>query len=236
MKGISIIIPTLNEELNISPLISRIVSECEQNSFEYEIIFVDDHSTDLTISKIKEYAKKFPVSVFEKKGKPGKAFSLLEGFAKAKYDILAMIDADLQYPPEAISEMIEKIEKENADFVVAKRNEKNISFLRKILSRGFFFVFAKTLHSLNFDVQSGLKVFRREIFERIHINPTPWTFDMEFLIKSIQAGYKIKEFPIDFERRKGGNPKIHLVKASLEIGLNALKLKIKKPDVIPFHP
>jgi glycosyltransferase XagB len=236
MTGVSVVVPTLNEEKNIAPLVSRIATSLERSEIPYEIIFVDDNSTDNTIEEIKILSQKFPLLVFNKKGNTGKAFSLLEGFGKAKYDVLAMIDADLQYPPEAIAEMVKMIRNDNFDFVVAKRHEKLISFKRKFLSRGFNLLFAKLMHSLNFDVQSGLKVFKKEIYERIKITPSAWTFDMEFLIKSIHGGYHVGEFPIDFEKRTEGKAKIHLIKASAEIGWNAVKLKIKKPGVIPFHP
>lgn len=235
MKGISIVVPTLNEEKNIAKLINRI-----QNSLaaftSYEIIFVDDHSKDKTVENIKKFEDKKQIFFFEKVGKSGKAFSLLEGFAKAKFDKIAMIDADLQYPPEAIKEMALLIDKKTCDIVVAKRNEKKISFSRRLFSRAFNLIFARFLHNLNYDVQSGLKIFRKEIVERIKIKPSRWTFDMEFLIKSLRAGYIVKSYSIDFEKRLSGKTKVNLIKTSLEIGLNALKLKFKRSETIPYHP
>lgn len=235
MFGVSVVVPTLNEEQNIPQLISRLHAVFSRHKILYEVIFIDDHSTDDTVNIIKKLSSQFPVKVFIKKGNRGKAFSLLEGFEKAKFDILCMIDADLQYPPEAVPEMA-KMLFAGFDVVVAKRNEKKIGFTRKLLSRGFNFVFARWLHGLNFDVQSGLKVFRKEIIERIKIMPSAWTFDMEFLIKAQHAGYHVGSYPIDFENRTFGKPKIHLMRASAEIGFNAIKLKIKRPETIPFLP
>ncbi len=236
MTGVSVIVPTLNEEKNIPLLISRLHEAFSHDETPYEIIFIDDHSTDNTLNTVKHLSAQFPARIFEKKGKPGKAFSLLEGFQQANFDTIAMIDADLQYLPEAIPEMAKMLDGGQLDMVVAKRNEKLISFKRKFLSRTFNFIFAKTLHGLDFDVQSGLKVFRSEIARRIKINPSPWTFDMEFLIKTLHAGYRVGSFPIDFENRKNGKTKVHLIRTSAEIGLNAIKLKVKRPETIPFLP
>src|SRR5450830_1711225 len=128
---ISIIIPTWNEEGNIKFLIEHIDWELKQNNIEYEIIVIDDHSTDQTQKIVGSIKNLYPVSLHVKKGNQGKAQSLLEGFSLAKYDLICMIDADLQYPPEVIPQMIEKIS-DNVDIVIANRRERYVSFKRKV--------------------------------------------------------------------------------------------------------
>ncbi len=166
-------------------------------------------------------------------GKKGKAYSLLEGFSKAKYNILCMIDADLQYSPKYIPQMIKKIEK-GADIVVSDRKEYIAGRVRKISSNIFHLVFVKTLHSLPYDTQSGLKILKKSVLNHITLNPSPWTFDLEFLLKAHHAGYKIDTLDITFNERLTGNSKINLLKSSLEIGLSALKLKLLDQNYIPF--
>ncbi|HYE22140.1 MAG TPA: glycosyltransferase, partial [Verrucomicrobiae bacterium] len=87
------------------------------------------------------------------------------------------------------------------------------------------------------DTQSALKVFKSHIAREIKINPTPWTFDLEFLIQSKNSGYKIASHDIIFEPRKTGDAKIDLIKAIWEIGSNAVKLKVKgtEPVAIKSH-
>lgn len=233
MKHISIIIPTYNEEGNISLLVKRIYVALK-DKYLYEVIVVDDHSTDRTAQHVEELGSMYPVFWHTKKGKPGKAQSLLEGFSYARYELLCMIDGDLQYPPEAIPEMIEKIE-QGADVVVANRREFGASLRRRILSKVFKLFFGKFLHGFNCDVQSGLKIFRKQIIERISLHPSPWTFDLEFLIKSRDAGYKIENVHIDFHKRFAGTAKIGLISASIQMGWNALQLALESPSVIPFH-
>ena len=234
MKNLSIIVPTWNEEGNIGHLIERINAALFYREISYEIIVVDDHSTDKTRSVVKHFAQRFPIKLYLKQGVPGKAQSLLEGFSYASYDLLCMIDGDLQYRPEAIPSMLDKIE-QGADIVVAKRILKNTTFVRNVVSRSFLYIFGKLLHGLNYDVQSGLKIFKKEIIERLNIYPSPWTFDLEFLKKSLDAGYTIDSVNMNFAKRATGKTKINLLKASWEIGTNAIKMKFQKKEVIPFH-
>lgn len=230
-KKISIIVPTLNEEGNVDNLIKRTARSFLDENLSGEIIFIDDNSSDNTrkiiAQKKEEYRDIITIKLFVKRGKPGKAYSIIEGFDYVQGDIVAMIDADLQYPPEAIAKMVKKIGEEKADIIVANRVEKETTFLRTFLSKGFNFIFAKLLHSLDCDVQSGLKVFRKEIIKDVKLNPSPWTFDMEFLLSAQNYGYKIDTVDIRFDERLSGSSKINVLKASWEIGWNAVVLKFR---------
>jgi len=234
-KNISIIIPTRNEEGSIVELIKRINNVLQSDPGTYEIIIVDDHSVDRTVTLVKKLIATYPLFIYIKKGKPGKAQSLIEGFSYSKYDLICMIDADLQYPPESIPEMLHKIDK-GADIVVANRKKKKTNIIRRFLSNGYLYFFGRILHGFTCDVQSGMKLFRKEIVERITLNPSPWTFDLEFLLKARNAGYKISTVNIIFSERISGKTKIKLFTAVLQIGWTALKYKFVRPYIIPFHP
>lgn len=225
-RRISVVVPVFNEEENIKKLVKRIDASLRESNYLYELIFIDDHSTDKTALIIENLRQKYPISLFLKKGKKGKAYSLLEGFSYTAYELVAMIDGDLQYPPEAIPEMIKKIDL-GADIVVADRVERNTSLIRNITSGAFMYLFGKVLHGLSCDVQSGLKVFKKDLIDSIYITPTPWTFDLEFLAKARSLGYNIDTYPISFSSRKFGISKINLIQAISEIGLGAIKTKIQ---------
>lgn len=234
-NAISLIIPVFNETENIEILLLRLNTTLRKAKFQYELIFIDDHSTDGTFEKLKELAMTIPpIRLYRKQGRQGKAYSLLQGFKLAKYPIVGMIDADLSYPPEAIPQMFQKLE--NCDIVIANRNYlHDVSKIRKILGKTFQSIFGKTLFRLNYDVQSGLKIFKREIIERISLNPTKWTFDLEFLFKAFNAGYNIEAFDIEFGPRKQGTKKLKLIPAALEMASMAVKLKLSPimPAIIP---
>ncbi|MEX0597752.1 MAG: glycosyltransferase, partial [Candidatus Paceibacterota bacterium] len=89
MKYISIIIPTYNEQHNIKELIKRIHSNMNKNKVKYEIIIVDDFSEDRTLEILRQLNGKYPLKILLKNGEKGKAQSLLEGFSKAKYSLVA---------------------------------------------------------------------------------------------------------------------------------------------------
>lgn len=232
---ISIIVPTLNEEGNVEALVHRIDGALNARGIIYELIFIDDHSKDRTVSLLQNLSQSYPLTVHLKRGSRGKAQSLLEGFQYARYPLIAIIDADLQYPPEAIPEMIRKTHT-GFDIVVANRVEQHISFIRKIISRTFSFVFARMLHGLDLDVQAGLKVFRTQITREVHINPSPWTFDLEFLLNARDCGYTITSVNIVFDTRTAGESKVHLLSSIYEIGSNAIKLKFRRKKPSHIHP
>jgi cellulose synthase/poly-beta-1,6-N-acetylglucosamine synthase-like glycosyltransferase len=236
-QGISIIIPTLNESGNIRPLSTRIRDALQSRSIPYELIFIDDHSTDSTKGQIEALRPEHPCRVYLKRGAKGKAQSLLEGFARAKYDVLAMIDADLQYPPEAIPTMLEWIRTGYADVVIADRQERKTSRIRDFFSRSFAFLFVRLLHGMPYDVQSGLKVFRREVLDAVIFDrPSPWAFDLDFLVQARDAGYRAAQKPVTFEERQFGDSKVSLLSTSWQIGWSAVKLKLRRRPVARTLP
>lgn len=233
MKLLEIVVPARNEEANIPELVKRIHTSLSANRIPYGIIVVDDNSTDKTAQVTKKLSAKYPVTLLSRVGNPGKAFAILDGIKKVKAKHIAIIDADLQYPPELLPDMYKKAVEENA-VIVANRKTHNTSFLRKIASRANAFLFRRLL-GFKCDIQSGLKVFTKEIGERIDAKlVTKWTIDMHILKTAREWGYAISSVDCTFSDRKTGKSKIHLVSDSLEIAKEAMKLSFtkKKPYVI----
>lgn len=231
---ISVVIPIYNEVKILPELLKRLTESIQKTKMAFELIFIDDNSKDDTSVFFQNLSSK-AVVYLKKKGKQGKAFSLIEGFEKATGDILVMIDGDLQYPPEVIPQMILSLK--DADVIVANRKAYKDSKVRRLLSRSFRNVFGKGLFKLSTDIQSGLKVMRREAYEMVKFTPrSPWTFDLEFLHRARNAGYLIQNFDIEFMKRKNGNSKVTLIKTSVEIGLNAIATRFIKINPVHFPP
>src|SRR3989344_5901492 len=114
---LSIIVPTYNERANIKPLLETI--RAGSGGRDYEVIVVDDHSDYGTLEELTQEQANYPLKIFRKTGKKGKAYSLIKGLEKARGEVIPYIDADLQYPPEEIFPMVDKLEE--ADVVVANR-------------------------------------------------------------------------------------------------------------------
>lgn len=233
---VSIIIPTYNEQENIEELLTRIDAVLKEKEVTYEVIVVDDNSTDKTLPILFHLQKQNPKIVILTKPAnqlKGRAYSLLIGFEKATSNQIVTIDGDLQYPPEAIPEMLTQLNA-GSDVVIANRTFKKTTFKRRVFSFLFQKLFVKLLHGVDVDVLSAMKAFKKELLERISLSPTSWTFDLEFLIKAQHGGHSITSVPITFQRRQRGPSKMKVGQASWEIGSSALKLKMKRTEVIPF--
>jgi dolichol-phosphate mannosyltransferase len=223
--GISIIIPLWNEQGSIQQLVERI-DQTLRNHASYEIIAVDDHSTDRSIPLLNTLSNTYPIQIFEKQSVKGKAQSIYEGLAHANYDIVAMIDADLQYPPEALLPMMEMIMSNEADVIVANRTHQQTSAVRQFVHNACRVAVGKMLHGFDCDIQSGLKVFRREVRAHIHTPSSAWAFDLEFLIAARRNGYAISHYNIIFSKREADSSKINMIDGAWQIGLSAVKLKL----------
>lgn len=225
---VSIVIPTLNEEANIHELCLRLAKSLAPVTKKYELIFIDDHSEDKTLAEIKAMQRQLPVTVHLKNGQPGKSFSVLEGIAVAQYEIIGMIDADLQYPPEVLPAMIEKVTVGGAGLVVGRRRENNSKLTRKI-GTWLIYNFLRLLFSVNADVQSGLKVFKKELAAPIDAKTLgPWTLDLQLLQNAKRQKYPIVSVDLVFRKRLHGKSKIHLFRAGSSIIFDALKLKLRR--------
>ncbi len=222
---VSIIIPVLNEADNLQLLFQRIDKALRMASIPYEIVVVDDHSTDGTVSLINGLKARYNVRFYIKKDQPGKAFSLLEGFELAKFDLVCMIDGDLQYPPEAIPAMFNCMDQAQADIVLTERIDNKTSLARRASSVIYNFLFVRLLFGIKYDTQSGLKLFKKKILEKVSLSPSPWSFDLEFIVRSLEQDYSIISYPIPFGERYAGVPKVKLLSATAEIIRATIKLR-----------
>lgn len=227
MKAVSIVVPTLNESENVAVLVRRIAKSFQQSGVRYEIIFVDDHSTDGTASAIQKLAKRYPVSLYEKVGSRGKAYSLLQGFGQARYGVICMIDADLQYPPEAILPMYELMQSTGTDVILTERqDDMATSKLRQLSSKIFNLAFTRILFGFDYDSQSGLKLFKKNVLDNTKLNPTPWSFDLEFIVRALENNYKILSYKIPFSKRHSGQAKVRVARVAYELMVASIKLRL----------
>jgi cellulose synthase/poly-beta-1,6-N-acetylglucosamine synthase-like glycosyltransferase/glycosyltransferase involved in cell wall biosynthesis/O-antigen/teichoic acid export membrane protein len=223
--GISIIIPTYNEAGNIRKLFARLENAMRELSIPCEVIVIDDHSTDNTEALVKEFARDCPIHFYTKKGQKGKGFSIMEGFTYAHYEYVCMLDADLQYPPELIPELYHSAQIHG--FAVANRRTYKSTLLRRFASRFNAFVFGRLLLNLRTDVQSGLKLFPRDVFERIDPKlVSAWGLDIPLVFTAYELGYLPGHVDMDFHPREEGESKIKFLGTTLEIVTGAIKTKL----------
>lgn len=222
ISTLDIIIPVLNEEKNILPLVDRIDKTFESKKKFYRIIFVLDRSVDNTEGEIKKAQKSFPITLVRKQGSIGKAASIIEGAAVATSDYIALLDGDLEYPPEALAEMLLKLPE--ADIVVANRKNHAGGAIRKISSRASKFLLSRFFLNHNVDVQSGLKVFRRSLLKYLDPNALqPWAFDFPLLYAALEHGHLVASVDITYTPRTEGQSKVNLWQTTKDILWGATK-------------
>lgn len=220
---ISIVVPCFNEASNINPLCSRLKEVLEPNFSKYEILLVDDKSTDNTLSVMEEVkTHNENIFIIEHADNQGIAGAWKSGAENAHGKYIVIMDADLQYDPKDIITLYNTLKETGADVVQGVRcNTFSTSFLRKFLSK----VFALMLNVLflNFyrDIKSGFLISRKEIFKEVLRENQNYRCFQHFIgIAFICLGYKMKQVVIDFNLRNDGES---FIQSPLFFSLNALK-------------
>ena len=168
---LSIVIPLLNEQESIQELYSGLNAALQKKHLNYEVIFIDDGSTDeswTVIKSLKEHHANIKAIRFSKNY--GKSQALHAGFKLAQGDVVATMDADLQDQPNEIPEMIEMLQTENLDLVSGWKKKRYDSVIFKnIPSKVFNFVARKTSGIRLHDFNCGLKVYKKEVVKAIDV-------------------------------------------------------------------
>ena len=206
--SVSIIVPTLNEEENIAPLVAQI-TECAV-PFR-EILFVDDHSTDATREKIRALQGSRPIRLIEQDGADiGLASAIMSGARAAQGEILLVMDADLSHPPERIKDLLAPLFAGSADLVVGSRYVKGGStpgwpMWRRIMSRAGA-ALASPLTGLHDSMCGFFAIGRSRLLEL-----APHTSGFKIVFETImRAGgtLRVQEIPIAFRDRSRGKSKM----------------------------
>jgi dolichol-phosphate mannosyltransferase len=218
---ISIVSPTYNESENIRLLVKRI-SQVMSNR-EYEIIVVDDNSPDGTEKVAKDLSKEYPVRTLVRNGKLGLASAILTGFDHARGNIIGVIDADLQHPPEYLLKFVKAIEQNDCDIAIGSRYTKGGGIegwsRKRLLTSKIAVLLATPLVRGIRDPMSGFFFLKKSVIEGVKLNPTGYKLGLEILIKGNYK--KVKEIPYTFKPRKNGASKLN--KSEILSYLNLLK-------------
>ena len=204
---LSLVIPLLNEEESLNELYDWIASVIQSNRFLYEIIFIDDGSTDRSWEIISKLSEKDPsVKGIRFLKNFGKSQALHAGFSMAEGDVVITMDADLQDNPDEIPELYELVSNQGFDIVSGWKKKRYDSVLTKNLpSRLFNWAARKTSGVQLHDFNCGLKAFRREVIKTIEVSGEMHRY-IPVLAKN--AGFtKIGEKVVRHQARKYGATK-----------------------------
>lgn len=223
---LSIVVPCFNEKPNIEPLL-REIDKALANVVEYETVFVDDSSDD-TPALLAEIAQKDPrVRYLHRENKGGLASAVVDGFALAKGDVIAVMDADLQHPPALLATLYEKI-RDGADVALPSRyvdggGSGGLSFLRMLASKSARLaaqIFLKSMRNVT-DPMSGYFMLKQSVIDGVKLNPVGWKILMEVLVL---GHYRtVVEIPYHFDKRFAGESKLSF-KVTVQYFLHILSL------------
>ena len=206
---ISVIIPTLNEEMTISQIIEGSKPHAD------EIIVIDGHSTDRTVEVVKKMGIKV---VFD--NKKGKGAALRHSIKHVKGDVIVFIDADGSHNPEEIPKLVEPILKGEADHVTGSRLIGGSSELHggfdecfRLMGSSFITACINWKYKVRLsDSQNGFRAIKTDVIKQLDLKENITTIEQEMIMKTLYKGYKITEVPTHEHKRIAGYSKIKLKK------------------------
>ena len=206
MVKVSIIIPCYNENETIVEVVNKIKNlKLDHN---VEIMVIDDCSTDNSISLISSMDD---VKLIRHKSNLGKGSAIRTGITNASGDILIIQDADLEYDPMDIPQLLKPMLEGKADVVLGSRFKGHINSMtkshwvgNKILSYMTSILFGRKIT----DVMTGYKVFRKKVFDELEVKSNDFQVEVELVSKILEKKYRIVEIPINYTYREKGESKI----------------------------
>jgi len=209
-SDLAIIIPTLNERENIGEMIERI--QATLKAMKYEIVVVDDNSSDGTADLAEQYAAKYDnIKVLRRQGKLGLASAVLDGVELSNASVIGVIDADLQEPPETLPRLLAEIDA-GYDIVIGSRYVEGSSIegwgpIRKFISKVAIWMAWLLLPATRGiqDPSNGYFLVRRSVLDA-DLDPKGFKILMEILVKCEYR--RVTEVPIDYVGRVRGESKL----------------------------
>lgn len=201
MKSISLVVPLYNEEDNVAKLHSEIKEVCQREQYDYEIIFVDDGSSDNTIAEVKKLS---PVKIIRLRKNFGQTAAMDAGIHQAVKDYIITMDGDRQNDPNDIPRLIKHLEVNDFDVVSGWRKNRKDTFTKHFVSRGANLLRKILIHDGIHDSGCSLKIYRRECFESLRLYGEMHRFIPALLIIK---GFNVGEIEVHHRPRTAGKTK-----------------------------
>ncbi len=203
-KKVSFVIPVYNEEESLRELHAAILNVVNEEKYDYEIIFVDDGSTDRSLAEMLALAKEDPnVLVIQFRSNMGKATGLQTGFRHVTGDIVITMDADLQDDPKEIPRFIEKLD-EGFDVVSGWKKTRHDPAEKRLPSK-LFNKFTSAMSGVKLhDFNCGFKAYKREVVDSIDLYGELHRY---IPVLANKKGFKITEVVVEHHARKFGQSK-----------------------------
>jgi dolichol-phosphate mannosyltransferase len=211
---ISVVVPMFNEEENATKTLERLLCVLDSTNKRWEIIAVDDGSTDKTKSLVEDFSKfNSSIKLISYSPNQGRGKALRVGFQKAQGRIICTTDADLSYDEKYIIQMIKLLEQhQDADLVIGSPyieggKAEDVPFLRLLLSRLGNKILGFAMKGKISTVTGVLRAYRRECIKSLELESDGKEIHLEILSKALSMGYKAMEMPAVLKARKKGKSK-----------------------------
>ena len=231
---VTIVLPCFNEEGHVIAEIERISAAMEASGYSYELVCVNDASTDDTLARLYEAAPRFPkmeVVNFHRNSGSGTVRRI--GTQRARGEIVVWTDADMTYPNERIPELVQILEKDiTIDQVVgARTSEQGTYKMLRVPAKWFIRKFAERLTGAKIpDLNSGLRAFRREVsLPYLRLLPPGFSCVTTITIAFLSNQHDVRYVPIDYAKR-AGTSKFKFVRDAYRYILQVLRM------VMYFNP
>lgn len=222
MKGISVVIPVYNEELNVRESYNELKGVLDRMNEPYELLFVDDGSKDRTVANLQEAAKGDPaLRVIQFRRNFGQTAAMSAGLDYSRYDVVVTLDGDLQNDPAEIPAMVAKL-REGYDLVAGWRKHRQDAMIsRKLPSRIANWLISRSTGVQLHDYGCTLKVMRGELARSIKLYG-----EMHRFIPALahEIGAKVFEMPVNHRARKFGTSK-YGISRTIRVVLDLLTVK-----------
>lgn len=224
--NLSVIIPVYNEVEHIREIVKRVQS----TKLTKEIIIVDDGSEDGTRRILQELDGKKKVRVILHECNQGKGAAVVTGLHAAEGDILLIQDADLEYDPRDYPILLKPIKEGVADVVYGSRflggSHRVTMFWHMVANKSLTLITNILYNTILTDMETGYKVFRREVIQGMAIKAKGFNFEPEFTAKILKRNYRIFEVPISFNPRDYTQGKKIKLKDAFEAVWTLLRFRI----------
>jgi glycosyltransferase involved in cell wall biosynthesis len=198
---ISVVVPLYNEEHSLEPLYEEIVAALEPEGQGFEVVFVDDGSTDGSMTVLEQLHEERPnVVVVHLRRNFGKSAALQAGFLEARGDVVVTIDADLQDDPAEIPQLLAKLD-EGFDLVSGWKTKRNDPWTRRFFSRIFNRVTRLVSGVQLHDVNCGLKAYKADVLRGMRIYGELHRF---IPVLASYRGFRVAELPVNHRERQHG--------------------------------
>lgn len=206
MTSISVILPAWNEAERIGRAVVRTRGQLARMATDFEIVVVDDGSTDGTAEAAEASRREAPEArVLRLTPNRGKGEALRQGFAASRGEVVVFLDADLDLPPEQMGVLLATMRAEGADVVIGSKwhplSRIEYPWHRRLVSL-IYFTLTRILFGLPVrDTQTGMKIFRREVLAQAmpRMLVKAFAHDLELLVIAHHLGYRVSEAPVIIE-------------------------------------